>query len=892
MDAIRTFVHWLIRFAVLWLVDAVSLLATAIILPGITLAAAGTGQSGLFLQAVAAAFILGIVNLLIRPVILLLALPLGFFVMFGIAFIVNALALLITSWLMPTFEVSGLLAAFLGGLIMAVVNTVLTSILTVGDEDSFYMGVVERLARRQKLQGAAEAGQGILMMEIDGLSYHHMKHAIDSGMMPTLKRMMDEEGYVLTRIDCGLPSQTSACQAGIMFGDNYDIPAFRWFDKDLGKLLVSSKDAAEINNRYAKGLGLMRGGASVNNMMNGDAEESILTLADMKSGSNEEKRLRAHDIYLLALNPYFLMRSVVLMFGDAIREVFQYLKARARNVEPRLNRLHGGYPFVRAACTVFMRDVAAYLTTLNIVRGAPSIYVTWPGYDEVAHHSGPWSSDAFGVLKTYDRVIRRVRETALHKAPRPYELFVLSDHGQSAGATFLQRHGQTLTEFIEQHLPQGTRVSQQIGGDTGLVSISGLSGELENVQQQGVSGRIGGLVIEQGQKLARNAVKETDEAVTPDDGAQVIAYGSGNLAQVYFRAFPHKMTLAELQAAYPGVVDALVGHESIGLVAGYDDDGVPVVLGKEGWRNLHTGQVRGQDPLAPYGDQEVRAWQVRRVMDFPHAGDLMVISTIYPDGTVAALEELIGNHGGMGGEQTDAFLFHPAGMAVPETRNSADVFHILNARRGLPTAAPARKAAATEDVPAWSPGTLASGLFRQPSRWLGRSLRSLILDRSAYTEVAGDPFMTGPAVLIGVVGIAATTWFGAEGWDWMRFLASVAAWLVAVALVQGAARILGGKGTYTATLRGIGFGSVGRLLVLLALLPDLAPAARFVAFVVSFFGAWLGAVEAHDLRGWRGLVLPVVNVIVLAAAVIIVAVLMGGAQLSLSTLAQSLGLTQ
>jgi hypothetical protein len=34
-----------------------------------------------------------------------------------------------------------------------------------------------------------------------------------------------------------------------------------------------------------------------------------------------------------------------------------------------------------------------------------------------------------------------------------------------------------------------------------------------------------------------------------------------------------------------------------------------------------------------------------------------VISTLYPDGTVAALEELIGNHGGLDGEQTDAFIF-------------------------------------------------------------------------------------------------------------------------------------------------------------------------------------------------------------------------------------------
>ena len=131
----------------------------------------------------------------------------------------------------------------------------------------------------------------------------------------------------------------------------------------------------------------------------------------------------------------------------------------------------------------------------------------------------------------------------------------------------------------------------------------------------------------------------------------------------------------------------------------------PVVLGKGGRRNLHTGEVTGGDPLVPYGDVALRAWQVRRVMDFPHAGDLMVISTVFPDGTVAALEELIGSHGGMGGEQTDAFMFHPGDMVVPETRNSADVFDILNAWRGLPVVEKRR----------W-PGDAAGLGARQPHR--------------------------------------------------------------------------------------------------------------------------------------------------------------------------------
>ena len=744
MDAMRYVVRWFIRFIVLWLVDAIALMVAAAILPGISFQVSDWGSY--LVAAAAAAFTLGIVNLLLRPLILLLALPLGVLVTVIIGFFANAIALLIVAWLMPALQIDGLLAAFLGGLVLAAVNTVVTGVLGVNDEDSFYSGVVERLAKRDVFQGAAEPGRGLVMLEIDGLSFHHMQKALAENMLPSLKKLQDEEGYVLTRVDCGLPSQTSACQAGIMFGDNSDIPAFRWYDKDRQKLFVSGSDAAEINARYAKGNGLMRGGSSINNMLNGDAEKATLTMATLRSGTPEEKKRPARDIYLLAVNPYFLMRTIVLMLGDAILEVFQYTKARMRDVEPRMNRLHKGYPLLRAACTVFMRDVAAYLATLDIVRGSPSIYVTWPGYDEVAHHSGPWSSDAFGALKRYDQVIRHFHRFIRDKAPRPYDLILLSDHGQSFGATFKQRYGVSLKEFIEQQLPAGTTVSEHIGGDTGITSLAAVSGELDNVQQQGVSGRVGGAVVKQGQKAAERAVKESEGPAEPEAAASVVAYGSGNLAQVYFDLHPRRITLDELEAAFPGMVAALVAHEGIGVVAGYLDADTPVVLGKGGKRNLHTGEVTGVDPLLPYGDVALRAWQVGRVMDFPHAGDLMVISTVYPDGTVAALEELIGNHGGMGGEQTDAFLFHPGDMEVPETRNSIDVFGILNARRGLPVAeTPAQAVVAAEKVAAWAPANLAKGVFHQPSRWVGRALRALVLDRSAYTEVADDSYMTGPA---------------------------------------------------------------------------------------------------------------------------------------------------
>lgn len=901
MDAVRRIFRTLFRLAVVWLVDTLSLLITAAIVPGISIQP--VGEASRFAIAAAAALMLGIVNVLIRPLILLLALPLGFFVLFAAGFVVNVIVLLIAGSLMPGFTVDGLLPALLGSVLLSIVNTLITTIVDV-DDDSFYNSVVERLAKRQEFAAATDSTTGLVIIEIDGLSWHHIQKALADGYMPTLKQMMDEEGYVLDRIDCGLPSMTSAAQAGILFGDNHDIPAFRWYDKSRRKLFVSTADAAELNMRHSTGTGLLRGGSSINNMFTGDAEKSLFTLANLRSGSDEEKKRRARDVYLLMMNPYFFMRTLALYLGDVILELWQAAKQALKGEQPRLNRLKHGYPFVRAATTVFMRDIPIYFVSLDVVRGSPAIYYTFVGYDEVAHHSGTWSGDAFAVLRQFDRAIGHLKDLIERKAPRPYEMVLLSDHGQSFGATFKMRYGLTLKEFIEQHLPQGARVTQAIGGDGGAMSVDALTGELENMQDQAVGGRVGQATIKQAQKLIKRSVnaQSVEQAHGEEETEQhsVVAYGSGNLAQVYFNVHPHKLTLSELNAAYPGMLDALVNHEGIGLVVGYDDDGAPVALGKGGRRNLHTGQVTGSDPLALYADErataDFRAEQVRRVMDFPNAGDLMVISTVYPDGTVAAFEELIGSHGGLGGEQTDAFIFHPASWGkLPPTKCTTDVFHILNARRDLP-AQPMhlRREVQTAGVRDWAPATLRAGLSHV-GKWLGLAGRCAVMDRQAYRTVASNPFMTGPAVLIGLIGTFITTIVAARGASDLSllpivFLLRIVAWLLDTLAVFGAARMLGSRASYTANLRATGFARSVTLVELLAVIPPLAPLARILTNVLLFFAVWIGASEANDLRGWRSLILPIVRSAVVIVSSMLIFLLVQGAAFTFDALLRDLGL--
>ena len=666
-----------IRFLLVWALEALSLVVMTRIVPGVGLLTRDARSA--FANALTAALILACMNTLVRPCLRRLRLPINWLTIGGSTLFVNVLLLILISGLLPLLDIQNLTAAFLGGLVLSIVNGVLTGLVNIGRDDSFFQNLVERIAKRQLMSGASEPGRGIVMLEIDGLSCRRLQAAIDGGLMPTVREML-RTTHAVSSYDCGLPSQTSSSQAGILYGDNFDIPAFRWYDKERGKLMVSNNfdDAAEINARYARGQGLLRGGSSINNLLAGDAEKSVLTLSTLNTANEQERSRRAQDLYVFWLNPYLFIRSLVLSLSEVLLELGQALRQRWRHVQPRINRLERGYPLVRALTNVFLRDIGTYLVTLDVVRGVPAIYTTYLSYDEVAHHAGPDTSDALNTLRSLDRQIRRIRNVIAAKAPRAYDLFVLSDHGQSAGATFRQRYGQSLAEFMAAHTASPVSVAEATGQMIGMSYAAALAAELQSAEQV-VAGRVRRSVMRGSRRALQRRIRNEQPAMMD---APVVVCASGNLANVYFNLHSGKASLSEINTAHPHLVDALVLHAGIGFVIVYNDESTPLVLGKQGARDLVTGIVTGDDPLQPYARPDLRAQQLWRVAQFPHAGDLIIVSTLYPDEQVAAFEELVGSHGGLGGEQTTAFLVHPADMHMPETTNSTDVFAVLNARRG------------------------------------------------------------------------------------------------------------------------------------------------------------------------------------------------------------------
>ena len=109
------------RFLLRLLLNAVAVFLAAQLIPGIGLSGPGA--------ALAAGFVLGLVNAIIRPVLIVLTLPVTFATLGLFIFVVNAVCLGLAAWLVPGFTISGFGAAFLGALVISIISWLLSALL-------------------------------------------------------------------------------------------------------------------------------------------------------------------------------------------------------------------------------------------------------------------------------------------------------------------------------------------------------------------------------------------------------------------------------------------------------------------------------------------------------------------------------------------------------------------------------------------------------------------------------------------------------------------------------------------------------------------------------------------------------------------------------------------
>ena len=609
--------------AVSWLAMAIALMVAAAILPGVRVEG--------FWGALVVAAIVAALNAIIPPILAALRLPLTLLLGFVLALLADAAILRWAADLTDgALTVDSFGWALLAAVVVAAVSVVLAVIL--GSDDTYSLRIAKRVARRQGII-AGTAVPGIVFLEIDGLALPVLRRAMRDGNAPTMARWLSDDTHRLSEWETDLSSQTGASQAGILLGSNEDISAFRWVEKETATLMTCSapQDCAEIERRRSTGIGLLvDGGSSRGNLLSGEAQDVILTVSRMEAEKASNPGYRA-----FLANGDNATRTLVLFVWEVMIEWAAALRAIRRGVRPRGHR-GGIYPLMRAALCVFVRDLIVSGVLTDMMRGRPAVYATFSSYDEVAHHSGLERADTLEALRKLDDRFAQI-ERARRYAARPYEIVVLSDHGQTQGATFKQRNGYGLEDLVERSLTRGD-VAEISGGD-----------EQSSMVGHAVSEATGAKP-----KRAKNDVSDRD----------VVVLGSGNLGLIYLMEERRRLTLEELNARHPRLVPALREHPHVGWLLVRSSEHGPVALGPRGAHHLSDGRIEGEDPLAPFSPTAPQ--HLLRTDGFEHVADIMVGSFYDPDlEEGCAFEELICFHGGLGGLQTRPFILHPSRLELP-----------------------------------------------------------------------------------------------------------------------------------------------------------------------------------------------------------------------------------
>jgi putative membrane protein len=580
------------------------------------------------------------------------------------SFLMNNILVLLIGTFVPGIAIASVHTGIIISLAITSMITIIGILFAIEDPLAYERFLIQHFGNSK---GADTPG--MIFLEIDGLSRAMLQMALDEGRMPILKRWLDDGSHKLTVWETDLSSESGASQSGILEGNNFNLPAFRWYEKSSGRLYVSTnpKDSADIEKRVSDGKGLLaQGGASRSNIYSGDAPDCLLTFSTLTNPG----RYKSAEYFLLFVKPYMVCRASAIFIAHLISECCHGVLQVVVNERPRIGR-GGFYPVLRAAATGILRELVIFSLVADMLRGVPAVYADLEGYDMVAHHSGIARKDTMEILTGLDGMIQWLEQISKYAA-RPYRFAVLSDHGQCQGATFLQRCGKSLEEMVSDLTGMET-ISPALEDYDSWSRVNSMLTELS--KQDSLAGRALRRMLKRRMKngvvtlgptmpeplLARphDLRRDTGQRDISTDDSRAIVLASGNLGLIYFTSCKGRMSLEQINRAFPKLIPGLLSNDFIGFVMVWSELHGSMAIGAHGTYYLGNDSVEGTNPLACFGP--LTAARLRRESRFTNVADIMVNSFYNPlTEEVAAFEELVGSHGGVGGNQSKGFLMYPA----------------------------------------------------------------------------------------------------------------------------------------------------------------------------------------------------------------------------------------
>jgi hypothetical protein len=465
---------------------------------------------------------------------------------------------------------------------------------------------------------------------VDGLSHARLLAAVDRGHMRFVRDLIANEGYEALTYRCGVPSTTPFAQAGILFGDNSEIPSYRWWDKTANLLVSfgSGSTFGKVAPRYFNGrVPLTTGGACIAALYRAGATDRF--------GPEYQERHRSDEpdpggraIAAFLLNPvslYFWIRHGGLAL---FRIGSEYLRARLAR-----RRTANAYVIADIYHEVLVHHLTRFALLQAMDEGLPVIYACFYTYDEAAHAFGPTDPDTLKVLRHIDNTIRlAASRRKTNRAGVDYDVVVLSDHGQVETTPFSSTGGAF-----------GAHLAEWLPGST-------------------VTEHRGGVFHDPGDASA---------------GRVEITY-SGGLGHIFFADIPGRLDAAEIEQKFPGLPAKVAGLAGVGMVMHKGAGGGTLITRDGAFPLAEPLSPETRKLLQPFDDPDVLAAQLRRLNGFERSGDLVVFGA-YDGHSQANFEEQVGGHGSIGGEQLHPFLLVKKEWALDTSgvTNSSDLHPML-----------------------------------------------------------------------------------------------------------------------------------------------------------------------------------------------------------------------
>lgn len=482
-------------------------------------------------------------------------------------------------------------------------------------------------------RGGERPGRRLLALFIDGLGEDLLTRGAHDGTLPFLGALRDSRRTRLSPAFSGMPSTTTAFQAGLFYGlDHPDIPAFGWWDRKARRIVQMNRpaDARAIEGRIsASHKGLMEGGSSYLSILRGGASDRLNTAGAGEILAREALPLPAlQDLPALASihlqTTMALAARLALETGGFLWEMLRFIgwsRSRRHEANFLLNHLLVG---------TLLKEVSQGQAILDLVGGVPRVFLNLHDFDEASHRRGPEA--ARKVLLGIDRTIERLYALAA-ASPNPPDVWVFSDHGQIPSVPMEKRFGCSLKEWLR-GAGDGTgplpRLPDDLAPRLGAVPGDGPSGEPEVV-----------------------------------DG--------GNYAHIYLGG-DEPRDGSEIVEGHQTLLRRLFACPAVGLVALRHGEGA-LAFGPGG---------RIIDPDEPHTvPGAVSPLAVRALLDdlvhSPSAGDLVVYGA-WLDGGCVAFSWEFSSHGGPSLKEIETFVIHPVALPfeLPPIRHGADLHRIFD----------------------------------------------------------------------------------------------------------------------------------------------------------------------------------------------------------------------